>query len=420
MGCKTARYYHAQRRRQRWLCAGVRGECREGGGGGGELRLLTARSRLWASRSMVDLKAQMWQASRPVNSQAILCTRATAGSAMSTKEQAQCPTCAASVQELPTKATCGVTRGSASPGSPLTTQSNAPYFGSYEYCCCSLWCINRCVLLWTGRITTCHLCCLAQQPQVRQEGRLNRSIMCSHDANTCTPNPLQCPTFFVGGFTEKPTDKSSVSVSFFSSFFNDSKSTDIFGVRTKTDRIIFHFRFTTMARCRWVARNLLMWRTHTRGRGDAVFTCSWTTDNMTTGGIIFIDTIRSPFGFPCTAVRSRYNAMHVQLEYQVLEVCQRKRTSCSYKNWKTSAVSATDWMIETQLCKLRGTWHVRWTCLFYISFTIRCLWTKPRTWLLILIFTKFTEGRSRVFYLLFSVVCKKSSSLYRITEFYLG
>ena len=91
-----------------------------------------------ASLSMVDFKPQRWQASRPVNSQAILCTRATAGSAMSTKEQAQCPTCAASVQELPTKATCGVTRGSASPGSPLTTQSNAPYFGSYEYCCCSL------------------------------------------------------------------------------------------------------------------------------------------------------------------------------------------------------------------------------------------------------------------------------------------
>ena len=26
-----------------------------------------------------------------------------------------------------------------------------------------------------------------------------------------------------------------------------------------------------------------------------------------------------------------------------------------YENWKTSAVSTTDWMVETQLRKLRGT-----------------------------------------------------------------
>ena len=29
--------------------------------------------------------------------------------------------------------------------------------------------------------------------------------------------------------------------------------------------------------------------------------------------------------------------------------------SVLYKKWKTSAVSTTDWMVETQLCKLRGT-----------------------------------------------------------------
>ena len=52
-------------------------------------------------------------------------------------------------------------------------------------------------------------------------------------------------------------------------------------------------------------------------------------------------------------------------------------TLCYYilelKSWKTSAVSTTDWMVETQLCKLLGTTyirHVRWTFLFYISFIL--------------------------------------------------
>ena len=49
-----------------------------------------------------------------------------------------------------------------------------------------------------------------------------------------------------------------------------------------------------------------------------------------------------------------------------------------------------EWMVETQLCKLRGTSdrNVRWTCLFYISFIIWFLWTKPTIWLLTLSFTK--------------------------------
>ena len=40
-----------------------------------------------------------------------------------------------------------------------------------------------------------------------------------------------------------------------------------------------------------------------------------------------------------------------------------------YRSWKTSAVSTTDWTVETQLRKLRGTSrHVRWACVFRISF----------------------------------------------------
>ena len=68
-------------------------------------------------------------------------------------------------------------------------------------------------------------------------------------------------------------------------------------------------------------------------------------------------------------------------------------------NWKTSAVSTTDWMVEAQSCVVHQT-RSRWACLFYISFIIlvRCLWTKPTTWS-ILSFTSFTEGRSRVFYM---------------------
>ena len=51
---------------------------------------------------------------------------------------------------------------------------------------------------------------------------------------------------------------------------------------------------------------------------------------------------------------------------------------------------------------LQAVWyiiHVRWTCLFYVSFIIpaRFLWTKPTIWLSIL---SFTTNRSRVFYVL--------------------
>ena len=54
---------------------------------------------------------------------------------------------------------------------------------------------------------------------------------------------------------------------------------------------------------------------------------------------------------------------------------------------------------------LQAAWcnrHVRWTCLFCISFIIWCLWTKPTIWLLILSFANFTEDRSRVFHILSS------------------
>ena len=47
---------------------------------------------------------------------------------------------------------------------------------------------------------------------------------------------------------------------------------------------------------------------------------------------------------------------------------------------------------------LQAAWyirHVRWVCLFYISFMIRCLWTKPTKWLLILSFTNLTEVRKK-------------------------
>ena len=56
------------------------------------------------------------------------------------------------------------------------------------------------------------------------------------------------------------------------------------------------------------------------------------------------------------------------------------------KNWKTSAVSTTDWMVETQLCKLRGTSrHVRWACLFHISFykrlkNVSCEYNRLNGW----------------------------------------
>ena len=72
----------------------------------------------------------------------------------------------------------------------------------------------------------------------------------------------------------------------------------------------------------------------------------------------------------------------------------------------TSAVSMTDWIVETQLCTLRGTPDTfvgRAYSIFHLSYSGVCfLWTKLTIWLLvlILIFTKKnnTEDRSRVFY----------------------
>ena len=58
------------------------------------------------------------------------------------------------------------------------------------------------------------------------------------------------------------------------------------------------------------------------------------------------------------------------------------------KSWKTSAVSTTDWMVETLLCAAWYIRHVRWTCLFYIWFIICFLWTKPTMRLFILSFIK--------------------------------
>ena len=78
----------------------------------------------------------------------------------------------------------------------------------------------------------------------------------------------------------------------------------------------------------------------------------------------------------------------------------------SIKNGKMSAVSTTAWMVATQLCKLRGTSGKfvgrAYSILRSISFIIWCWWTKPTIWLLILTATNFTEGRSRVFYILSS------------------
>ena len=65
----------------------------------------------------------------------------------------------------------------------------------------------------------------------------------------------------------------------------------------------------------------------------------------------------------------------------------------SIKKWKTSAVITTDWIVETQLCKLRGTsdkFVGRACSIFHIPgirYVIWCLWTKLTIWLLILSFT---------------------------------
>ena len=65
-------------------------------------------------------------------------------------------------------------------------------------------------------------------------------------------------------------------------------------------------------------------------------------------------------------------------------------TKCFFtKSWKTSAVSTPVWMVETQLCKLRGTSRVR---------IIWFLWTKPTIWLLILSLTQNTIRAYPMFY----------------------
>ena len=74
------------------------------------------------------------------------------------------------------------------------------------------------------------------------------------------------------------------------------------------------------------------------------------------------------------------------------------------KSRKTSAVSTTDWMVETQLCKLRGTSDTFQrtsldVLILYqvLSFIIWFLWTKPTIWLLIPSITKIVRACS-VFY----------------------
>ena len=67
------------------------------------------------------------------------------------------------------------------------------------------------------------------------------------------------------------------------------------------------------------------------------------------------------------------------------------RTMHFIKSWKTSAVSTTVWMVETQLSKLRGTsdTYVRIICF---------LWTKRTIWLLILSFTQNIVRACSMFY----------------------
>ena len=66
-----------------------------------------------------------------------------------------------------------------------------------------------------------------------------------------------------------------------------------------------------------------------------------------------------------------------------------KNVSCEYdrlNGWNSNLQAA--WYIR----------HVRWTCLFYISFIIWFLWTKPTIWLLILSFTKKIARACSMFY----------------------
>ena len=52
------------------------------------------------------------------------------------------------------------------------------------------------------------------------------------------------------------------------------------------------------------------------------------------------------------------------------------------KSWKTSAVRTTVWMVETQLCKLRGTSDILHKLSFArLSFEKRQVWVQPCEWL---------------------------------------
>ena len=63
----------------------------------------------------------------------------------------------------------------------------------------------------------------------------------------------------------------------------------------------------------------------------------------------------------------------------------------SLKSWKTSAVSTNVGMVETQLCKLRGTSDT------FVRI-IRFLWTKRTIWLSILSFTQNIVRACSMFY----------------------
>ena len=86
-----------------------------------------------------------------------------------------------------------------------------------------------------------------------------------------------------------------------------------------------------------------------------------------------------------------YVVLKVTSEYTTTVSCRKLwNVSCEYDrlNGSNSTLQAA-WYIR----------HVRWACFFYISFIIWYFWTKPTTWLIMLSFTIFTEGRSRVFYI---------------------
>ena len=99
---------------------------------------------------------------------------------------------------------------------------------------------------------------------------------------------------------------------------------------------------------------------------------------------------------------------------------------CTYfiKNWKTSAVSTTDCMVETQLCKLRSTpyiRHVLWTFLFRISFIIWCLWTKPKIWFAPIYIHMYFLGIYVLWYIAWHVIRKYEldTGTSRLYQYYL-